>query len=640
MNLPFDQRPSPVGAAGLARTRVRLGEAFAAGSRTYWLQSDPDDPARTTLMTPGPDLSPVDLTPGFDLRCGLHEYGGTPVAVGDNWIAWTDRTTGQLWAARDGATPAAITEPGPWRFGGFSVVDDTTVIAVREDYSARPEPADAVVLLDVGRPNPGGGRIVAQGADFYFSPVVRDGWTAWMEYDHPSMPWGSTRIVALSPDGVRHEVAAAIGVAAVYPQWGADGCLYFLSDESGYWNFCRWDKVVVERLHTDPYDFCSPCWVAAQPPYALLGGPGEPTRIGCSWWQDGWSYLGVLTPGTGLTELAVTAGATVHPGGGTDHRADRPTSSVILPQAGSSAHPTTPARGLVLIATVDAPARLTEIDWETGETTVLATEGESWPGLTVTPPQPIRWPATARSSTGEQATGWFYPAHDTAGTLAPLLVVPHSGPTSQSTPAYNLVTQFFTTRGIAVVEVNYAGSAGRGRAWREALDGAWGLADVADCVGAVNHLVARGLADPARVAIMGSSAGGFTALAAATTTTVFSAAISMYGVADLAGLARDTTKFESRYTGALVGGDNEELYAARSPVHHIDKLSCPVLLLQGELDAVVPLNQATAMFGAARAKGIDAELVVYPGEGHGFRQPATIADAYQQILAFLARVWG
>ena len=609
---------SPINVTDLAGKRLRLGDGFICDDTAYWVQSDPSDGGRTTLVTPDSSGGLIDLTPDFDLRTSVHEYGGTAVAVSahgtpDPIVCFFDRFSGTVVVREPDGDFLQVTPAGPWVYGGFQFIDDSHVVAVREDHSPElPEPQDSIVILDVTSDNPDGGRVVAQGADFYFSPTVsNDSWLAWMEYDHPSMPWGSTRIIALAPDGTRHTVAATPGVSSLHPQWCSDGSLYFLSDESGYWTFHRWADGAVTRLHDHPYDFCITQWVLCPPPYALL--PGEAgTRIGCSWWQDGFCHLGILEPDATLTELGVYGAL--------------------------SLAPAVSGRSVIGLGTPTACASLAILDWETGELTPLVQESTlQVPPESISVPDLVRWQA---SDTHDEVVGWHYPPTP-HGDRPPLLVLTHGGPTSFSPAVYSLAVQYFTTRGIAVLDVNYSGSSTMGRAYRERLDGKWGVLDVRDCVDGVRHLVDLGLADPARVAIMGGSAGGFTTLACLTGTNVFSAGISMYGVADLEGLARDTDKFESHYTDTLVAPYPEglEIYHQRSPIYHVDQLSCPLLLLQGTEDQVVPLNQAQSMYDAVRAKGLEAELVLYDGEGHGFRQASTIEDAYTRIIDFLGEVW-
>ncbi|MCL2470440.1 MAG: prolyl oligopeptidase family serine peptidase [Propionibacteriaceae bacterium] len=617
-HLPDGQWPSPVSASDLARGRVRLSEGFLDDQDMYWLQSDPADKGRTTVIRRGPDATTNDITPDWDVRTSIHEYGGTAASVHHGWLCFFDRTTKQVWAGRSASGFSAITPDQPWLFGGFVFLGDHQVVCVRESHDpGLDEPRDAVVVLDLTTSNPDGGRVVAEGADFYFGPAVSDtGRIAWMEYDHPSMPWGTTRIVVLDTDGTTHVVANTAQVSAVYPQWAPDGSLVFLSDESGYWNFYRWHQGHITRLNDHPYDFCLPAWVLSQPPYALLLSDGK-LSIGCSWWQDGLSHLGRVNPDGSLSQIGVYGSATVAPATGS-------TSPVSLTTPTSAAH-------------------LAVLDWATGQLTELAEESSfALPTQMVSVPELITW----QSDTGDEIAGWYYRPRNTSqsgsGGPAPVIIVAHSGPTSYSPASYSLVNSYFTTRGIGIAEINYSGSAALGRSYRQRLNGQWGILDVRDCTDAANHLVRSGRADPAQLAIMGSSAGGFTALAALTTTTLFSAGISLYGVADLEALARDTTKFESHYTDTLVAPypEGRKVYIDRSPITHVHQISCPLLILQGTLDPVVPPDQATVMYEAVLTQGLDAELHLYEGEGHGFRSASTIEDAYTRILAFLGRVWG
>jgi dipeptidyl aminopeptidase/acylaminoacyl peptidase len=633
------QWPSPVSAAHLAQAQIGLGEGYAADGAVYWLQSDPTQAGRTTVMGWADSGQAVDLTPQWDVRTTIHAYGGTPVAIRQSRLCFVDRRTARIWARQADGTSAPVTEPGPQQWGGLAFLNDHQVVAVREDPVPGGQPRDRLVILDLSS---GADQVIAEGADFYFSPTTSPtGWIAWMEYDHPGMPWDSTRLVARAPDGTRHTIAHTPGVSALYPQWALDGSLVFLADESGYWNFHRWCAGEVRRLHDHPWDFCLPQWVTTQAPYAVLG-----ERIGCSWWQDGLSRLGWLEADGRLSEWASFGQADVWPA--------------------------SQGIGVAHCAPTDAPSGLYRLDWSAGRATRLAQTARvvlDRPSL----PRLVRWPA---SDPQREVTAWYYPPTpavrlvatgdedpswatagpaaeapdsadgaappDPADGAAPLLVISHGGPTAYSPAAYSLATQFFTSRGIAVLDVNYAGSAARGRAWRELLNGQWGVLDVRDCLDGAHHLVSVGLADPARLAITGSSAGGLTTLVAMTTSEVFSAGISRYGIADLEALTNDTDKFESHYNDRLVAPypARRDIYVERSPISHIDQLSCPILILQGAEDPIVPPAQATMMAEAARAKGLPAEVVIYPGEGHGFRQAAHIEDSYRRTITFRGRVWG
>ena len=607
----------PVGPADLAAGQVRLSEGFTDQATHYWLRSDPADAGRTTLLRRDPAGQVTDVTPDWDVRTAIHAYGGTPCAIRAGRIAFYDRRSGRVWTLGPAGPARPITPAGPWSFGGFTFAGDNRVVAVREDSSpGLPEPRDTLVVLDLDADNPDGGVIVAEGADFYFSPAVSaTGWLAWMEDDHPSMPWGTTRILAKAPDGTRHVVFAEPGVAAVYPAWDDDGSLVFLTDRSGYSNFYRWANGGITRLHDHDYDFCNVASSLAPPPYALLGGPDP--AIGCFWWRDGLARLGRLSLRDGtLAEIGAYGSVWLGPA-----------------EAGIS---------VVGLGPLTQPQSLNTLDWATGEITELATEGIApLPDWAVSRPELVTWPGT---EPGESVVGWFYAPVVPADTGAPppLLVRCHGGPVGYATAAFSLLVQFFTSHGIAVLDVNYSGSSAMGRAYRDRLLGRWGVADSDEATAGARHLAERGLVDATRCAIMGGSAGGLTVLNALAGSDVFGAGIALYAVADLAGLARDTTKFESHYTFGLVGPypEADAVYRERSPLFHAGAIRSPLLILQGADDPVVPPGQAYDMLAAMRAAGGDAELVVYEGESHGFRQASTIEDAHERILAFLERVWG
>jgi len=310
----YGEWPSPISAKDLAQGRLRLGEGFAGPRMVCWLQSNPTQRGRTTLL--GRKLTggqTMDLTSQWDLRTSIHEYGGTPVAIRDEKLCFYDRITSRVWAGPIGGSLHPITDDPRWVYGGFTFLDDDRVVCVREDHSPTlTEPEDSIVVLNLATNNVDSGQVIAQGSDFYFClAVAPTGWIAWTEYDHPGMPWDSTRIIALAPDGTVHQVANSPGVSALHPQWAPDGSLVFLSDQSGYWNFYRWADGDLKRLHDHPYDFCEPPWGITQPPYALIGADGG--AIGCSWWQDGLAHLGVLGRDGVLSDWGAYGSITLSP---------------------------------------------------------------------------------------------------------------------------------------------------------------------------------------------------------------------------------------------------------------------------------------------------------------------------------------
>ena len=402
------------------------------------------------------------------------------------------------------------------------------------------------------------------------------------------------------------------------PQFGADGTLWFVSDESGHWNLHRDDGEGTRAVHALDADIAAPQWVLGMSDYAVLDERTVLIRL----WRDGTARLALLDPRDGtLAELA-------RPESGFDQLVTDGT-EVALRTASAGDHPRVVRGAVTADGALDAR--------------VLATASETAPDPAyVSTPQPWDW----TNGAGLDAHGFVYPpvnadASAPAGDLPPLLVLVHGGPTSHSEPVYKAQTQFWTSRGFLVLDVNHGGGTAYGRAYRERLTGQWGVVDIDDVVSGVRSLVDAGRIDPDRVAIRGGSAGGYTVLRALTTSTVFAAGTSYFGISDLAVLLVDDHKFESRYTTTLVGPwpEAESVYRERSPVHHIADLHGEVLLLQGADDLVVPVAQAQLMADAMRAAGKQVDLVVYEGEGHGFRQASTIIDSLERELAFYLGVF-
>ncbi len=617
---PYGSWASPISVDDITGATVGLVGGCRDGDSTYWVESHASQGGRASLWREAPDGTRTELTPEHYVRSTVNEYGGGAWAVSNGVAVFSDFPSNVVYVVGGSdANPRALTTSGPLRYGGFAVsADGTQVLCVREDHTDSDiDCITTLVMLDLASDSsePQEGVVIASGADFYGPPTMAaDGRVAWCEWDHPHMPWDSTRIMVDSLDG-RPPVQVGGGdqVAAVYPRWDSDGTLVFLSDDSGYWTFRRWDGTSTVRLHDDPYDFCGPAWILSGPPYALLADG----RIGCSWRVDGLSRIGVLGPEGSLTELDLGAVEVGVQGGG-------PTASVVS------------------LGFADRPSELAVLDWATGATTTVRRSSDRVPD----PALVSRARATTWAGPQGSVHAWFYaptnPAYEApADELPPLVVLSHGGPTSFASCAFDWATQFWTSRGIGILDVNYGGSTGYGRAYRERLRGEWGVVDVRDCSDGALALAGTE-ADPRRLVIKGGSAGGYTTLQALVTTDTFSAGISLYGIGDLAMLATDTHKFESRYTDGLVGPYPEaaRLYEERSPLLHVDRLSCPMLILQGLDDKVVPPNQAESMAAAVRTKGLPVALVMFAGEGHGFRRADSIRASYDAQLSFLGQVFG
>ena len=630
---PYGSWRSPIGVEDLTAGSTGLNAVQVDGDDLYWLESRPDQGGRVSLWRRAFDGGEAqELTPApTNVRTRVNEYGGGEYGVRDGVIVYSDLADGRLRRLDADGTVTVLTADGPLWYGDPHVAPDRgLVVAVREDRrdAVVAEHGEAVTTL-VAIPLDGSAAgdvdavtLLASGADFYSTPQLSvDGRLAWTQWDHPNMPWDSTalHVAPLEAEGLGavETVAGGPGESAVQPRWrGAD--LVFASDRTGWWNLYLHDGTSVRAVHEAEAEFAEPQWVLGMSPYAVLPEADGRSRLVSLSITDGLPGLAFLEVESGdLTPLA-------EPGVGADALAAGP--------AGVAAVLTFP----------DRPAELATLAADGTWTTVRTSTREAPDPVGVSVARDVTWPGE-----GGGVHGWYHPpvnpdfvAPD--GEAPPLITLSHGGPTSQARAVFSLSTQFWTSRGYAVLDVNYGGSTGYGRPYRERLQGRWGIVDVDDCANGALAMVEQGLADRARLVVKGGSAGGYTTLRALTATDVFTAGVSSYGVGDLEILARDTHKFESRYLDGLVGPypADRAVYVERSPLHHVDQLSAPILLLQGLEDLVVPPNQAEDMAEAARAKGLPVALVMFEGEGHGFRRAETIIASYQAQVSFLAQVFG
>jgi dipeptidyl aminopeptidase/acylaminoacyl peptidase len=619
---PYGTWPSPVTTDLVTSGTVSLSSPRFDGETLYWLESRPDQGGRVDLVRRRGDGTAEQVTAGaFNVRSRVHEYGGGAYAVRDGVVVFTDFSDNRVHRVLDGHT-TPLTPVSDHRYADLRVHPDRDlVLAVREDHSGAGEPVTTIVALDLH--GEGVGTVLCSSADFYSDPELsEDGQLAWTEWNHPAMPWDATRIRrGHLHDGAVVDVVDVAGGAtesAVHPRWAPGGELIFVSDRTDWWNLYAERAGVTTPLWPDTAEFATPQWVFGEEPYVVL----DASRL----------LVSRIGAGVSSIELLDRASQTLRP---------------LLPSGLSGPLTATAGRGAALIEDPDRPARLAVVDLTTETWTDVRHAGEQtlsadW----VSVPRPVSWPSTVEDVPGD-VHGWYYPPTNpdhTApeGELPPLITVSHGGPTSFSDTGFAVSLQYWTSRGFAILDVNYRGSTGYGRPYRDALQGVWGVVDVADCAGGAAALAAQGLADPARLIVRGGSAGGYTTLRALTTTNTFTAGISFYGVADLEALARDTHKFEARYLDGLIGPYPEaiEIYHDRSPIRHVDRLSVPLLLLQGSDDAVVPPNQAETMAAAVRAKGLPVAMIIFAGEGHGFRRADSIKAALEAQLYFLGRVFG
>ena len=626
---PYGSWSSPISAELVAAGGVSLDEVRVAGGAVHWVEGRPLEGGRQVVCRAVRGQPPEDLVPeGFNARTRVHEYGGGAYLVTDEALFFSNFADQRLYRLDPGADrPRPITPdpPGPaaHRYADASPTPDgRRLVCVRERHQEGRVDNELVAVPTDGDGPP---VVLAAGRDFYASPRVSpDGRRlAWLEWDHPNMPWDGTelKLATLAGDGLAGDPATVAGgpeESVFQPAWSPDGVLHLACDASGWWNLYRVGAGgALEALAPAAEEFGHPQWVFGLSTYTFLPGG----RIACIHGRGPMQRLGILEPDGVLNDLEL------------------PFTSFHPPQLR--------ALGERLVCLAGGPtqaAAVVIIDPTTGGVHVLRSseDRELDPGF-LTVPEPIEFPTAG----GRTAHALYYPpanrdAKGPEGERPPLVVASHGGPTAGVSSGLHVGYQFFTSRGIAVVDVDYGGSTGYGRAYRQRLDGQWGIVDVDDCVAAARHLAGRGDVDPARLAIRGGSAGGYTTLCALTFRDDFAAGASYYGVADAAALARDTHKFESRYLVRLIGPwpQAEALYRERSPIHFTDRLSCPVILLQGLEDEVVPPAQAETMAAALDAKAIPYAYLPFPGEQHGFRQAAHIRRALEAELYFYGRVFG
>jgi dipeptidyl aminopeptidase/acylaminoacyl peptidase len=629
---PYGSWKSPITSDLIVTQSIGLNEVRLDGGRVYWLEARPQEQGRCVVVREEDDGRAMDLTPKpFNARTRVHEYGGGSWTVQDGVVFFSNFADGRLYRQEGGAEPVALT-PVPaarerqWRFADGEIdARRARWIGVREDHSGGGEPVNTIVAVDLrgGAAEPG--RVLAGGHDFVSSPKLAPDGTrlAWLAWDHPNMPWNGTEltIAEIGEDGsigAPEKIAGGKDESIFQPEWSPDGrFLLFVSDRSGWWNLYRFDLVsrTTQPLPAIAAEFGVPQWLFGLSTYAFAGAD----RIVCTYSQAGLGRLARLdlaklttieTPFTDFGSIRADGDRVVFRGGASDH----PACIVALDLA--SGYHRVLKRATDLIERADPPIAR------------YLTRAES-----------IEFPTTGSRT----AFGLFYPPHNPdygapAGEKPPLLVKCHGGPTAAASSTLNLTTQYWTSRGIAVLDVNYGGSTGFGRDYRERLRLAWGVVDVDDAVAGARFLAEAGRVDSKRCVISGGSAGGYTTLAALAFRDFFAGGASYYGVSDAAALARDTHKFESRYLDWLIGPypAEEARYRERSPLYHTDGLSKPVIFFQGDEDAIVPPNQAEVMVEALRRKGNAVGYFLFADEQHGFRRAGNIARALDAELYFYA----
>ena len=609
-----------------------------------WLETRPQEAGRSLLVKRTPDGKETELTPApYSVRSRVHEYGGGAWTLHGKSLYFTNFADQQVYAAGlQGDEPRQLTHAPGLRFAdGCMDAGRGRLLYVIEDHNQEGEPKNSLGAVDL---RTGAVRLLAEGHDFYAAPRLSpDGRAlAWLAWDHPNMPWDETLLCTadIQADGSlgkARALAGGKGVSVQQPRYSPDGALHYVSDESGWWNLYAHDGRAGRNLCPREAEFGMPPWGLGLATYGFL----PDASLVCIYSEGNQSRLARLQGGAlqeiplplcDLGSLSIAGSRLLLQGASPTslpalYTYDLNGASAGSGDGGKAKSANSGAAGGGEAARLQRVKASAKLDLDPGYISVAEA-------------------IAFKTAGGETAHAFHYPptnkdCEGPKGKAPPLLVILHGGPTGASQASLSLRTQYWTSRGFALLDINYRGSTGYGRAYRDRLKGAWGLVDVEDCVAGAERLVADGKADPARLAIRGGSAGGYTTLAALAFTDTFKAGASHYGVADLEALAKDTHKFESRYLDSLVGPypQDKATYQARSPIHHAGRLSSPVIFFQGLEDKIVPPNQAEMMVKALAAKGIPVAYVPFPGEHHGFRQAKNIKRALDLELRFYSRIF-
>ena len=621
---PFGSWKSPISSDLIVSRTIGIGSIVVSHDNIFWLEKRPQEQGRNLIVGFFHQPEAKKFTPSpLSVRSKIHEYGGGAYTVEQNTIYFSNYKDGRIYQQVIGTQPHPLTAELPHRYGDI-VVDRVRnrLLCVCEAHLLDAEAQNSIISINI---NTGRIQNLINGSDFYSSPRLSpDGkHLAWLSWNHPNMPWDSTYLwlAKLDEDGSVFEpelIAGGKTESICEPKWGKDGTLYFSSDRTNWWNLYR-HKIdgKTEILHQMSAEFAYPHWVFGLSTYALIGNE----QLICAYSQDGCWHLGIINLETKEFETIKTRYTNI-----SDLQASDSGFAVFI---GGSPTET------------NAVIRL---DLDTKKETILKRAGD----LQLDPdylslPEAIAFPTTDNLT----AYAWYYPPQNQdfialSDELPPLIVKSHGGPTAAASVDLNLRIQYWTSRGFGYLDVNYGGSIGYGREYRQRLDGKWGIVDVDDCVNAAKYLVSQGRVDGDRLMITGSSAGGYTTLAALTFKNIFKAGASYYGISDLEILAKDTHKFESRYLDRLVGKYPEEkaIYQERSPIYHTERLDCPVIFFQGLKDKVVPPNQAEMMFQAIKQKGLPVAYIPFEEEGHGFRIAENIKQALDSEFYFYAQIFG
>jgi dipeptidyl aminopeptidase/acylaminoacyl peptidase len=604
--------------------QVRIGDAQIDGTSVYWLEARPAEAGRSVIVQREADGQIHDRTPApFNVRTRVHEYGGGAYVAAEGTLYFSHFADNRLYVQSPSSQPVPLTPESAYRYADLEVDRRRNrLLCVREDHT-NPDREAVNTLVAIDLDDGSNQAILASGNDFYSSPRLSPGGDrlAWLTWCHPNMPWDGTELWLgdLAEGGTisnARQVAGGKSESIFQPEWSPDGVLYFTSDRTDWWNLYRLKGSTIEQVTDVEGEIGVPQWVFGLSRYAFLSDAAAL----CAIQQEGRSRLAVVD----LTSGAVALQQTRYTNIGSVHALSE--------------------RAIFVGCSPREVSKVVQFDVTTGAEEVIGEAGSlSIPEGFISIPEPIEFP----TENGLTAHAFYYPPTNEeydapAGERPPLIVHSHGGPTGAASDCLDPSIQFWTSRGFGLVDVNYGGSTGYSRTYRQRLNGEWGIVDVDDCVNAATYLIEQGKADPDRLIIVGGSAGGYTTLCALTFRDTFKAGASYYGIGDLTPFVTDTHKFESRYLDTLIGPylQCQELYHQRSAINFTDQLSCPVIIFQGLDDKVVPPNQAELMVEALRAKKLPFAYVPFEGEGHGFRKAENIKHALDAELYFYSRIFG
>ena len=621
---PYGSWRSPISAEMVAASSQHwINQLYVDGEDLYMLLRRPEEGGRSVVARLLGDGRSKALTPApFDARTRVYEYGGSCFAVHGGEIYFSNYPDDRLYRQRLGEPPRPITAKGDVRYADL-VIDHmrNRLICIREDHRSTGEPAHSIAAVDLDGNE--FGAVLFDNTDFVAFPVLsRDGRKlAWVGWNHPNMPFFSSGLWAADVDeegGLTNvlQVVPEQEESITDPRWSPSGELYFCSDRTNWWNLYRWRDGEIEPLCPMTAELGNPYWNIGKTMYRFV----TPARVLAAYNESGTWKLGLIDTKAGAREEFPTEFTFI----------------VLVEVIGEQA--------FAVAASPSTPRSLFELNLSTGEYECLASSVEhSVPQNYFSPGSHISFP----TENGLQAHGFYHAPHNPdfeahASELPPLMVIAHGGPTGSVKQALDLDVQYFTSRGIAVLELNYGGSVGYGRAYRNRLRRQWGVVDVDDAINGARHLVEQGLVDGNRTIVRGGSAGGFTTFAALAFRDYFKAGSSHYGISDLEYWDRETHKFEAHYCQSLIGPYPEERarYRARSPIHRANEISVPLLIFQGLDDKVVPPNQSKFVADALRARNVPVSHIEFEGEAHGFRRSETNVRTHETELAFFGQVFG